>query len=122
MTTGSLAQFLATVNDRNPGQPEFMQAVTEVMESLWPFIEKHPKYAEQALQTELRNRRNLPTDLAQADSAGPGWRTWAWCRRCASRSRMRSRWWSPSTTTTSTSFLPCRPAPSATSSKSRHAS
>jgi penicillin-binding protein 2 len=27
------------------------------------------QYAEQALQTELRNRRNLPTDLTQADSA-----------------------------------------------------
>ena len=53
MTTASLAQFLATVNDRNPGQPEFMQAVTEVMESLWPFIEKHPKYAEQALLERL---------------------------------------------------------------------
>lgn len=53
MTTASLAQFLATVNDRNPGQPEFMQAVTEVMESLWPFIEKHPQYAEQALLERL---------------------------------------------------------------------
>ena len=53
MATGSLAQFLATVNNRNPGQPEFMQAVTEVMESLWPFIEKNPKYAEQALLERL---------------------------------------------------------------------
>jgi glutamate dehydrogenase (NADP+) len=53
MTTGSLSQFLATVNDRNPGQPEFMQAVTEVMESLWPFIEQHPQYAEQALLERL---------------------------------------------------------------------
>ena len=53
MTTGSLAQFLATVNDRNPGQPEFMQAVTEVMDSLWPFIEQHPQYAEQALLERL---------------------------------------------------------------------
>lgn len=53
MTTGSLAQFLATVNDRNPGQPEFMQAVTEVMESLWPFIEQQPQYAEQALLERL---------------------------------------------------------------------
>jgi glutamate dehydrogenase (NADP+) len=53
MTTASLAQFLASVNDRNPGQPEFMQAVTEVMESLWPFIEQHPKYAEQALLERL---------------------------------------------------------------------
>ena len=53
MAAGSLAQFLATVNDRNPGQPEFMQAVTEVMESLWPFIEQHPQYAEQALLERL---------------------------------------------------------------------
>lgn len=53
MASGSLAQFLATVNNRNPGQPEFMQAVTEVMESLWPFIEKNPKYAEQALLERL---------------------------------------------------------------------
>ncbi len=53
MTTASLAQFLSHVNDRNPGQPEFMQAVTEVMESLWPFIEQHPRYAEQALLERL---------------------------------------------------------------------
>ena len=53
MASGSLAQFLVTVNDRNPGQPEFMQAVTEVMESLWPFIENNPKYAEQALLERL---------------------------------------------------------------------
>lgn len=26
-----------------------MQAVTEVMESLWPFVEKNPKYADQSL-------------------------------------------------------------------------
>ena len=53
MASGSLVQFLDTVNNRNPGQPEFMQAVTEVMESLWPFIEKNPKYAEQALLERL---------------------------------------------------------------------
>ena len=53
MASSSLAQFLVTVNDRNPGQPEFMQAVTEVMESLWPFIENNPKYAEQALLERL---------------------------------------------------------------------
>jgi glutamate dehydrogenase (NADP+) len=41
------------VENRNPGQPEFLQAVTEVMESLWPFIEKHPKYAEQGLLDRL---------------------------------------------------------------------
>lgn len=45
--------FLDSVAQRNPGQPEFLQAVTEVMESLWQFIEKHPKYAEHGLLERL---------------------------------------------------------------------
>ena len=49
----SVGQFLEEVAQRNPGQPEFLQAVTEVMESLWPFIEKNPKYAEHALLERL---------------------------------------------------------------------
>jgi glutamate dehydrogenase (NADP+) len=48
-----LNEFLAYVAGRNPGQPEFLQAVTEVMESLWPFIEANPKYADQALLERL---------------------------------------------------------------------
>ncbi|MFC6280248.1 MULTISPECIES: NADP-specific glutamate dehydrogenase [Polaromonas] len=49
----SVDQFLEQVAQRNPGQPEFLQAVTEVMESLWPFIQKHPKYAEHGLLERL---------------------------------------------------------------------
>ena len=49
----SVHAFLQHVEQRNPGQPEFLQAVTEVIESLWPFIEKHPKYAEQGLLDRL---------------------------------------------------------------------
>ena len=49
----SLSQFLEDVSRRNPGQPEFLQAVTEVLESLWPFIEKNPKYADFALLERL---------------------------------------------------------------------
>ena len=49
----SASQFLQHVADQNPGQPEFLQAVTEVIESLWPFIEAHPKYAEQGLLDRL---------------------------------------------------------------------
>ncbi|MFJ3044373.1 NADP-specific glutamate dehydrogenase [Herbaspirillum chlorophenolicum] len=49
----SVGQFLEEVAQRNPGQPEFLQAVTEVMESLWPFIGKNPKYAESALLERL---------------------------------------------------------------------
>ena len=53
MKYASVHQFVQHVADRNPGQPEFLQAVTEVMESLWPYIEKHPKYADQGLLDRL---------------------------------------------------------------------
>jgi len=53
MKYASVGQFLEQVAQRNPGQPEFLQAVTEVMESLWPFIEKHPRYAEHGLLERL---------------------------------------------------------------------
>ena len=35
---------METVKKRNPNEPEFHQAVTEVLESLEPVIEKHPEY------------------------------------------------------------------------------
>ncbi|RYF24938.1 MAG: NADP-specific glutamate dehydrogenase [Comamonadaceae bacterium] len=49
----SVNRFLDQVAQRNPGQPEFLQAVTEVMESLWPFIQQHPRYAEHGLLDRL---------------------------------------------------------------------
>ena len=39
-----LANLMETVIKRNPGEPEFHQAVREVLESLEPVIEKHPEY------------------------------------------------------------------------------
>lgn len=45
--------FLEHLALRNPGQPEYLQAVSEVTESLWPFISAHPKYAEQGLLDRL---------------------------------------------------------------------
>ena len=36
--------FMKKVIARNPGEKEFHQAVREVVESVTPFIEKHPKY------------------------------------------------------------------------------
>jgi glutamate dehydrogenase (NADP+) len=53
MKYASVHDFLSHVEQRNPGQPEFLQAVTEVMDSLWPFIAAHPKYAEQGLLDRL---------------------------------------------------------------------
>lgn len=40
----SISQFLEKVNVRNAGEAEFLQAVTEVAESLIPFIESQPQY------------------------------------------------------------------------------
>lgn len=53
MKVNSMNQFLNHVAKRNPGQPEFLQAVTEVIESVWPFIAKHPRYAEHGLLDRL---------------------------------------------------------------------
>ena len=53
MKHASSHDFLAHVAQNNPGQPEYLQAVTEVVESLWPFIAEHPRYAEQGLLDRL---------------------------------------------------------------------
>jgi glutamate dehydrogenase (NADP+) len=39
-----IAQFLNQVAANNPNEPEFLQAVKEVAETVMPFIEKNPKY------------------------------------------------------------------------------
>ncbi|HED64569.1 MAG TPA: NADP-specific glutamate dehydrogenase [Planctomycetes bacterium] len=36
--------FMASLKERNPGEPEFHQAVHEVTESLMPFVLEHEKY------------------------------------------------------------------------------
>nr|AGT02524.1 glutamate dehydrogenase (NADP+) [Herpetomonas muscarum] len=41
------------VRTRDPNQPEFHQAVHEVVESLWPFLERNPKYASNNLLERL---------------------------------------------------------------------
>lgn len=37
-------QFIQEVAAKNPGQPEFLQAVREVVESIFPFIEANPRF------------------------------------------------------------------------------
>ena len=44
--TSYVNSILDIVKSRNPGEPEFLQAVTEVLESLLPVIEQSPKYRE----------------------------------------------------------------------------
>lgn len=42
--TEYMASLMERVIKRNPGEPEFHQAVAEVLESLEPVIEKRPEY------------------------------------------------------------------------------
>jgi glutamate dehydrogenase (NADP+) len=53
MKLTTLNEFLDQIHARDPNQPEFMQAVKEVMHSLWPFIEKNPQYAKYGLLDRL---------------------------------------------------------------------
>ncbi len=42
--SSDLSDFLAAIKRRYPSETEFHQAVTEVAKSVWPHIEKNPKY------------------------------------------------------------------------------
>ena len=44
-----LLKVLETVKKRDGGEPEFLQTVTEVLESLEPVIERHPEYEKSGL-------------------------------------------------------------------------
>jgi len=45
----NIKNFINTVDKRNPNEPEFLQAVTEVAETVLPFIEKNPQYGKDKL-------------------------------------------------------------------------
>jgi glutamate dehydrogenase (NADP+) len=42
--SNSVNDFMQQVSARNPGEKEFLQAVQEVVESIWPVIERDPRY------------------------------------------------------------------------------
>jgi len=50
---GYIEDVFALVKKRNAGEPEFHQAVSEVLESLRPVIENHPEYQECSLLERL---------------------------------------------------------------------
>ncbi|WP_348944860.1 NADP-specific glutamate dehydrogenase [Chitinibacter sp. FCG-7] len=67
----SFDDFIQHVAARNPGQSEQLQAVTEVIESVWPFIEQNPKYATQGLLDRLvEPERVLMFRVAWVDDHG----------------------------------------------------
>lgn len=67
----SIEEFRNYVSERNPGQPEYMQAVTEVIESLWPFITSNPRYAEHGLLDRIvEPERAIIFRVAWVDDSG----------------------------------------------------
>ncbi len=53
ITNNYLKSVLEQVESRNANEPEFLQAVTEVLESLEPVIEKHPEFEKAGLIERL---------------------------------------------------------------------
>ncbi len=44
MSQAGVQEFMEYIRKKNPGEPEFHQAVEEVVTSLWDFLDKNPKY------------------------------------------------------------------------------
>jgi len=67
----SLESFLTSVQQRDPNQPEYLQAVREVFTSLWPFLEQNPQYQEQGLLERLvEPERAIQFRVAWTDDHG----------------------------------------------------
>ncbi|OOG24215.1 glutamate dehydrogenase [Thioalkalivibrio denitrificans] len=67
----TLDAFMANVVARNPGEDEFHQAVAKVMQSLWPFIRNHPRYAEHSLLDRLvEPERSIVFRVSWVDDKG----------------------------------------------------
>ncbi|MBM2815397.1 MAG: gdhA [Ignavibacteria bacterium] len=68
----SVKDFLAAVEAKNPGQPEFLQAVEEVMSSLVPLCDKHfPEYRKsKLLERIVEPERQLMFRVPWVDDKG----------------------------------------------------
>ncbi|XP_068761128.1 NADP-specific glutamate dehydrogenase-like [Montipora capricornis] len=49
----NVEDFMDFVKQKNPGESEFLQAVEEVVSSVWGFIQKDPKYTQQRILERL---------------------------------------------------------------------
>jgi glutamate dehydrogenase (NADP+) len=67
----SVNAFLEAVAKRNANEPEFMQAVKEVAETVIPFIEQNPKYqGKMLLERMVEPERVIMFRIAWIDDAG----------------------------------------------------
>jgi len=67
----SIKDFIAKVETANPNEPEFIQAVTEVAETVIPFIEENEKYQnKQLLERIVEPERVIMFRVPWTDDAG----------------------------------------------------
>ena len=66
-----IAAFMAEVTAQNPNEPEFIQAVQEVAETVIPFIADQPKYAEhRILERMVEPERTIIFRVPWTDDSG----------------------------------------------------
>ena len=72
MDTGMAVESICMeVIERNPGEPEFHQAVREVVRSLGPVLERHPEFVEEKIiQRIAEPDRQIMFRVAWEDDEG----------------------------------------------------
>ena len=71
MQNAYLCSLLETVKQRNPGEPEFLQAVTEVLETLEPVVERRPDLVEAGvLERFVEPERQIIFRVPWVDDSG----------------------------------------------------
>ncbi len=71
MSSQNIKNFIDLVTNRNPNEPEFIQAVTEVAETVIPFIEKNKKYqGEMLLERMVESDRIIIFRVAWTNDKG----------------------------------------------------
>lgn len=66
-----IKEFLAYVEKKNPNEPEFIQAVQEVVESIHDFVEENPIYQkEKILERMIEPERVIMFRVPRVDDQG----------------------------------------------------
>lgn len=52
-------KFMQLMKKRNPDQPEFLQAVSEVAQAIIPYIEEHPQYKKANIMERLTEAERI---------------------------------------------------------------
>ena len=67
-----LKKLVADVTAKNPGQPLYIQAATEVLETICDFVNEHPKYDQyKIVERILEPERIIKFKVTWVDDKGP---------------------------------------------------